>query len=479
MPPTIYPTGTTIYEPERCWNGFTVFERGNDALLIDMNGHVINCWEGLKGFPNKLLPGGYIMGSTGERNPKYGFMDNINLIQVDWDGNVVWQFNKWDLITDPGEKPTWMARQHHDYQRDGNPVGYYVPGMEMMVDHGNTLMLCHSTVVKPEISDFPLIDDVFIDVTWDGKVVWEWRCSDHFEELGFSSTAKKVLARNPNIRPINEKVGDWIHINSMSKLGPNTWYDSGDERFHPENIIWSSRQANILAIVEKKMGNIVWKLGPEYKDSLALRNLGQVIGPHHIHMIPRGLPGEGNLLLFDNGGWAGYGALNPGAPSGINNALRDHSRVLEFDPVSLKIVWKYTPREAGFRMPMCGYNFYSPLVGAAQRLPNANTLITEGVGGRLLEVTPECEIVWEYMSPHINKRSDNAASNLIYRVYRSPYDWVPQADKSEEKAIPLLDNSSFRVPGSTSGKLLKTTKVKTNLGQTFDSQFCVLPTDED
>jgi hypothetical protein len=45
-----------------------------------------------------------------------------------------------------------------------------------------------------------------------------------------------------------------------------------------------------------------------------------------------GLRGEGNLLVFDNGGWAGYGAPHPSAPDGLKTALRDHSRVLEIDP---------------------------------------------------------------------------------------------------------------------------------------------------
>ena len=45
-------------------------------------------------------------------------------------------------------------------------------------------------------------------------------------------------------------------------------------------------------------------------------------------MIPRGLPGEGNILIYDNGGWAGYYAPNPGSPTGIRGALRDYSRVL-------------------------------------------------------------------------------------------------------------------------------------------------------
>ncbi len=41
MPPTVYPTGTTIYNPEKCWNGYTLFQtslyqfRGVGAVLID------------------------------------------------------------------------------------------------------------------------------------------------------------------------------------------------------------------------------------------------------------------------------------------------------------------------------------------------------------------------------------------------------------------------------------------------------------
>jgi hypothetical protein len=111
MPPTVYPTGTTIYKPEKCWNGYTVFQpREIGATLIDMNGNVVNRWRGLQGFPspNKILPGGYIIGNTGVRDPKYGFQDNVDLIQVDWDGNIIWKFNKYELVRDPHRRPTWM-----------------------------------------------------------------------------------------------------------------------------------------------------------------------------------------------------------------------------------------------------------------------------------------------------------------------------------------------------------------------------------
>lgn len=48
-----------------------------------MNGKEVHLWKGLRGFPNKLLPGGFVLGSTAERDPKYGFQDEVDLVQVD------------------------------------------------------------------------------------------------------------------------------------------------------------------------------------------------------------------------------------------------------------------------------------------------------------------------------------------------------------------------------------------------------------
>ena len=88
-------------------------------------------------------------------------------------------------------------------------------------------------------------------------------------------------------------------------------------------------------------------------------------------MIPKGLPGEGNLMVFDNGGWGGYDVPNPGAPTGVKAALRDYSRVLEIDPVAMKIVWQYTPTEAGFLAPMDSNRFYSPSSAVCSGCPTA------------------------------------------------------------------------------------------------------------
>lgn len=476
--PNVYPTGVTVYNKEKAFNGYTILPSRDGALLVDMNGREVQLWKGLQGFPNKLLPGGQVFGSSGQRNPKYGMQDQVDLVQVDWDGNVVWKFDKVEYIEDEGEEPRWMARQHHDYQREGSTVGYYAPGSEPLTDRGNTLILVHENLYNTKITEKRLLDDKIIEVNWEGKIIWEWRANEHFDELGFDEAAKNILYRDPNMRPAGGGMGDWLHINSMSTLGANKWYDAGDERFHPDNIIWDSREANILGIISKETGNVVWKVGPDFESSKELRQLGWIIGQHHLHMIPKGLPGEGNLLVFDNGGWGGYGAPNPSSPTGRMNAKRDYSRILEFNPVTLEIVWQYTPTEAGFVNPLDSSKFYSPFVSSAQRLPNGNTLITEGSDGRLLEVTKEHELVWEYINPYYGGHLAPASMNMVYRAYRAPYEWVPQLPKPEENSIERIDVTTFRVPGAAPAGVLRTTAVQGVIEQKQDEAdtktFCVL-----
>lgn len=476
--PSVYPTGVTIYKKEKAYSGYTIYPSRDGALLIDMNGREVQLWQGLQGFPNKILPGGFVLGSTGIRNPKYGMQDQIDLVQVDWEGNIVWKFDQNEFIEDKGEEPRWMARQHHDYQREGSSVGYYTPGYLPKVDHGNTLILTHEDIYNPKISDKRLLDDKIIEVNWKGEILWEWRANEHFDELGFDEAAKNLLFRDPNFRPTGDGIGDWLHINSISTLGDNRWYDSGDQRFHPDNIIWDSREANILAIISKESGNIVWKIGPTFDQSPELIKLGWIIGQHHFHMIPRGLPGEGNLLVFDNGGWAGYGSPNPSSPTGRMNAKRDYSRVLEFDPITYEIIWQYTPTEAGFITPLDSSRFYSPFISSAQRLPNGNTLITEGSDGRLIEVTKEHEIVWEFVNPYYGNVLGPAAMNMIYRAYRVPYEWIPQLDLPEEINIEKLDVTTFRVPGAAQPGAKRITTVtgivSRNTEEEESKAFCVI-----
>src|SRR5687767_3639867 len=91
---SIYPTGTTIYDPARAWSGYTVLSplQTQAALVIDMNGNVVKRWEGFNnsaGGPARVLPGGVVIAANGANPPR---QESTELVQRDFNGNVVWQF---------------------------------------------------------------------------------------------------------------------------------------------------------------------------------------------------------------------------------------------------------------------------------------------------------------------------------------------------------------------------------------------------
>ena len=438
--PTVFPTGTTLYDPSKCDSGYTLFMgRQIGAILINMNGKVVRQWKDFMGMPCKMIKGGHILGSLAARDAAIASQDFADVTMIDWDGNVEWTFNKYDHVNDP-DGIEWAARQHHDYQMEGNPVGYPVPGQEVTPDFGKMMILTHKDVNKPKISPHQLLDDCVIEIDREGNILWEWSVIDHFNEFGFTEEQKNAMYRDPTMRPTGQ--GDLFHINCASYVGPNHWYDEGDERFNPQNIIMDSRECNIMFIVSHETGEIVWQVGPDFTKTSELRIFGTIVGPHHTHMIPKGLPGEGHIMVYDNGGWAGYGAPNQFSKTGLKVSRRDGSRVIEFDPTTLEIVWECKGEEIGATdAPFTTHYFYSPLTSDAQRLPNGNTFICEGTSGRFMEFTPDNELVWEYNYPRLG-------SGLIYRAYRIPYDWVPQLPEQEEVAIERIDNAEYVLPGA-------------------------------
>ena len=159
-------------------------------------------------------------------------------------------------------------------------------------------------------------------------------------------------------------------------------------------------------------------------------------------MIPQGLPGEGNVMVFDNQGAAGF------PPIYLN--MFPGSRVLEIDPISQEIIWQYDASCTG--RPF--WTFFSSFISSARRLPNGNTLIDEGMNGRFFQVTPQGEIVWEYVNPYFGKFSDHdvesggSLSNYAFRAQPIPYDWVPDGTPHTEKAVIPPDVSEFRLPSN-------------------------------
>jgi len=476
------PRGVRIHKPSKCWGGYTFINSNpktgtatnGNTILIDMNGKIVNEWVfppyGGVGSANtavKFIKGGHVAGST--RGPSG--IQNGAFRQLDWNSNVV---------------HTWPGLLvHHDSQREGSSCGYFAPYQYMKTTYGKTLtMEFNYPSEEPQwqdtkhISPFWLIDDVIREVAWDGTELFRWEAWRYFKKMGFDDAAKNAMQRGLNLLPgvIDGPPGppsgntvreDWCHGNAVAWLGWNKWwYQHYDGRFHPENIIMDFRSLNITLIIARyddrygkwKAGDIVWQLGPDYSTAGDDGKVGQIIGQHMAHMIPMYMPGEGNILLFDNGGGAGYGALIQGLTDTSGNKMgyypnknRHFSRVLEINPVTRQIEWEYKnpvpTKDCNGDGKAAGNErrFYSCIMSGAQRLLNGNTLITEADTGRIFEVTKKGEVVWEFvlswanptyggpafgMPPGIPMPPGTPAGRLrrsaCYRAYRIPYWWVPQ-----------------------------------------------------
>ncbi len=312
MPPSVFPTGVTIYLPDKAHNCYVIFDtKDGFTRLIDMNGNQVKVWSD-RGMPGEMIDPALSKGErghvfVGERVPEVQVSDVIR--ELDWDGNVIWEWGT--------KAPGGKARQHHDQAR---------------LPNGNTLVLADLSHDVPEVSNKVVQDSVVYEVTPNGDIVWQWIVSEHLEELGFSTLKLNHLKENVKGFGLESILG----LNDMAPLGPNKWFGQGDGRFHPDNFMISCRTGNYVAIVERKTGNICWRLGPDHPGAHDLskkefagrfpRPVGSTSGQHDAHMIGEGLSGSGNVLIFDNQGPAGFPPFYLGIFEG--------SRVIEIDPTT-------------------------------------------------------------------------------------------------------------------------------------------------
>ncbi|KAA3607137.1 MAG: hypothetical protein DWQ01_15650 [Planctomycetota bacterium] len=366
---SVYPKGTTVWQQGSTYDGYTIFttmEIPSRVVMIDMEGTEVHSWESpVAGFSLHTvdpLESGSILAYTGTGPGIYYFARTIG--ELDFDGNVLWT---WSL---PPEVPQTTVL-HHDSER---------------LTNGNTMLMGSQEIVVPSISSKTIIDDFLIEVAPNGSVVWVWEAWRHFDELGLSQAQKDIIARD---------AGDWAHINSVDEIPSN---DHTHTAFAEGNLIVGFRNLNTILVLDRSSGTILWRLGA---DESHLTH-----GQHWPHMIEPGFPGAGNILVFDNG--AGFGYAH-------QHQSPNHSRVIEIDPSTGNIVWSYQE----------DHRFWSSYMGGAQRLPNGNTLICSAVKGRLFEVDPAGNVVWEYMSPY-NVPVGLGFDHRVYRAYRVPYSWKPR-----------------------------------------------------
>ena len=362
----LFRVNVTVYDPTKAWFGFNseIADTGGNPVfrVFSMGGAVLRTWK--DPLPNwafaelvKPLSFGRILGLIFDRATAGVSTRQKMLVELDWDGNVVWQFDARPL----------GFQLHHDFERLAN---------------GNTLVLAQKPRLVPSINPNLIVDDVIWEVDPQGNILWDWAASVHIGEMGFTAAELNYLANFPGTPPLSI-----FHMNSMQTLPPNQW-EATDPRFAAGNLLVSLRETNLVFIIDKATKSIVWR----YQGT---------IGQHHPRMIPQGLSGAGNILVLDNGGSVGAPPIS-----------RAYSRVLEINPVTMATVWEYNCSEGRLAGGQCPTFFFTKVMGAAERLPNGNTLITEAKSGRAFEVTPTGETVWEYR-----------AQTRVYRTYRFDASW--------------------------------------------------------
>ena len=202
--PSVYPTGTTIYDPARAWNGYTVLSPLDTqaAIVIDMNGRIVKQWDGYvssAGGPARVLPGGLIVGAAGVHPPH---QESLELVQRDFDGKVLWRFDHNEQIETPDGKKIWALRQHHDWQREDFPAGYYSPGITPGNQRSKILILTHTNHVQPNVAGNTMLeDDRIIEISPEGKILWEWVVSDHIDEFHLDKDARTAISSPSGTNP--------------------------------------------------------------------------------------------------------------------------------------------------------------------------------------------------------------------------------------------------------------------------------------
>jgi hypothetical protein len=335
--------GVTVIDPERMQPGYTLYSSAHTqaAFLIGPDGKVAHAWS---------MPYSQVWDrSAATQHPvadnRTYFRDvrllpNGELLAVyDGVGDALYGYGLIKL--DKDSHLVWKYLQHVHHTVDVAP-------------HGNVFILTQAITtdefaprkhLKP-----PRIDDYVVELSPSGTPIREVRVLD-------------ALARSDYLRLTDAlpgylgDSGDYLHTNDIEYI------DAGiAQRFpfaQPGQVLLSMREPGAIAVLDLNSRRITW----------AMR--GFWVGQHDPDLLP-----NGHMMLFDNNGHFGAGG---------------RSQVVEFDPINLQVFWRYT---GDARRPL-----ESVIRASQQRLANGNTLITESDQGRLLEVSPSGDIVWEFVNP--------------------------------------------------------------------------------
>jgi hypothetical protein len=389
--------GLLEHSPQTC-EGYTLFAplRSNTTYLIDNEGRLLHSWwsSGWPGMSAYILENGLLARAQYLAHPVlWGGGTGGRISLQSWDGNVVWMY---DYVSDEHV-------QHHDFE---------------VLPNGNILILAwerksieeaHAAGRSPNITPcnglWPThIMEISPNLYYGGKIVWEWHLWDHLIQDHDASWGNfGDVAAHPERVDINyagpgndTRTPDFVHCNGID-------YHAGLDQ-----IILSVRHYSELWVIDHsttteeaasgtggrcgKGGDILYRWG----NPAAYRRGGQLqrtlYWQHDVHWIPDGMPGAGNILIFNNG------LLRPGG---------EYSSVVEIIPPvdSLGYYFLEDDQPYGPPTPVWEYtapqpaDFFARSLSSAQRLVNGNTLMCDGPYGSLLEVDAQGNVVWKYVNP--------------------------------------------------------------------------------
>ena len=430
---------------EGAWDGYTLVMPlvSTKVHLVDLGGEVVHTWE------TGHAPGGwcYLMddgtllhAARQDESPKFkgGGIGGI-VRRLAPDGTVLWRY---DLANDE-------RCQHHDLEP---------------LPNGNVLMIAWERVPKDEaialgrrpelVGEVGLWMDMLLEVRptppLGGEVVWEWHAKDHLVQdydparPNFGKPAEhrgRIDLNFDHVPPAEQNAeaarAEAARRQAMAALGygggadepapppsgppptappPHDWDRSGDwthtnavehDAEHDLLVLSSPELCQIFVIDHSttsaeaateqggrfgRGGALLWRWGNPAFEGVGGPAQKRLFYQHDPTWLPRAPGGPLRLLVFNNGGER---------PDG-----RDRSEVLElelpFDPAAgfsvqagrpygpVKPVWSYEDQAT----------FFSAFISGARRLPNGNTLVCSGAPGRIFEVTPAGELVWDYYNPH-------------------------------------------------------------------------------
>jgi hypothetical protein len=209
------------------------------------------------------------------------------------------------------------------------------------------------------------------------EVIWEWHLGDYIDPIEHHHESIEVIW--------GDATRDWSHVNTVQYI-PDYVFDGNTY----DAVLFNSRHLNTFWVIDHATGDILWSCGEH--GMFGFPGPGEELLFSHSHQVE--LLSNGNVIMYDNG----------------NDRVPPSSRALELsvDPVAqvAQEVWSWT--EPGM------YDYWG---GDANKLPNGNVLLTNVEGGRIIEVTPSGEIVWE-----MHMKRTIGPNHTIYSCTRIPYE---------------------------------------------------------